>query len=253
MGQRRWIALAAAAAAGLYGGWTALVSKQSPREAAAAAPALASYAFSDYDAGYRLAQLRGWDVIVNGELLAREPDLIRRALALLDAKLGEVEGALPRYPLRRLQRVPIWIEGGVPGLHGVTYHWSAEWLSSRGYNPEKARSVEIVDVRQFLAWAPTQPSLLLHELGHAFHDRVLGEDNEDIAAAYDNARRSGLYGSVRRNTGETGPAYALTNRFEYFAELTEAYFGVNDFFPFRRDELRDYDPEGYALIERLWR
>ncbi len=39
---------------------------------------------------------------------------------------------------------------------------------------------------------------------------------------------------------------------EYFAEATEAYFGVNDFFPFVRAELKAYDPVGFALMEAVW-
>jgi hypothetical protein len=46
--------------------------------------------------------------------------------------------------------------------------------------------------------------------------------------------------------------YALSNDREYFAELTESYFGKNDFEPFTRDELRAFDPDGYAMIEQLW-
>ncbi len=39
---------------------------------------------------------------------------------------------------------------------------------------------------------------------------------------------------------------------EYFSELTEAYFGKNDFFPFTRDELKQHDPAGFALMEEAW-
>ena len=47
-------------------------------------------------------------------------------------------------------------------------------------------------------------------------------------------------------------AYAHTNEREYFAELTEAYFGWNSYFPFTKEELESYDPEGYNLIENSW-
>ena len=46
--------------------------------------------------------------------------------------------------------------------------------------------------------------------------------------------------------------YALNNDEEYFAETTEAYFGKNDFFPFERAELKEFDPTGYALMEEVW-
>ena len=46
--------------------------------------------------------------------------------------------------------------------------------------------------------------------------------------------------------------YALTNQMEFFAEMTEAYFGVNDFFPFNRAELKESEPEIYALLKEVW-
>jgi len=46
--------------------------------------------------------------------------------------------------------------------------------------------------------------------------------------------------------------YALTNEKEFFAEMTEAYFGVNDFFPFTRAELRESEPDIHALLRDIW-
>jgi hypothetical protein len=42
------------------------------------------------------------------------------------------------------------------------------------------------------------------------------------------------------------------DRWEYFAEASEAYFGTNDFYPFVRTELQRHDPEMYELLKRLW-
>ena len=44
----------------------------------------------------------------------------------------------------------------------------------------------------------------------------------------------------------------MTNAMEYFAELTEAYFGVNDFYPFNRSELQRHDPEMAKLLSKVW-
>jgi hypothetical protein len=44
----------------------------------------------------------------------------------------------------------------------------------------------------------------------------------------------------------------FTNPKEYFAELSEAYFGKNDFYPFVRGELKVHDPVGYRLMEEAW-
>jgi hypothetical protein len=44
----------------------------------------------------------------------------------------------------------------------------------------------------------------------------------------------------------------MTDPKEYFAEATEAYFGVNDFYPFVRAELHEHDPGMYQLLEKIW-
>ena len=44
----------------------------------------------------------------------------------------------------------------------------------------------------------------------------------------------------------------LANHLEYFAEGTEAYFYRNDFYPFVRAELEQYDPMLHELLEDIW-
>jgi hypothetical protein len=44
----------------------------------------------------------------------------------------------------------------------------------------------------------------------------------------------------------------LTNHKEFFAEMTEAYFGTNDFFPFVNGELKQAEPEVFALLRDIW-
>jgi len=94
--------------------------------------------------------------------------------------------------------------------------------------------------------------MVLHELAHAYHFLVLGESHPQITAAYRHAVERGLYESVDYAGGGKRRAYALVNEKEYFAELSEAYFGRNDYYPFTRAELQQYDPVGYALVQRLW-
>ena len=48
------------------------------------------------------------------------------------------------------------------------------------------------------------------------------------------------------------PAYAITNHREYFAELSEAYFGRNDYYPFVRAELEAFDLGGYGVVHSAW-
>jgi hypothetical protein len=46
--------------------------------------------------------------------------------------------------------------------------------------------------------------------------------------------------------------YALTDQKEFFAEMSESYFGMNDFFPFNREELQKAEPELFKLMEDVW-
>jgi hypothetical protein len=103
------------------------------------------------------------------------------------------------------------------------------------------------------------PNFALHELAHAFHDRVLkdGFENAEIRSVYERAKSSGIYDQVERSNGDGKQnsferAYGMSTPMEYFAEATEAYFSRNDFFPFTRNDLFNHDPMMYALLEKLW-
>jgi dipeptidyl-peptidase-4 len=100
-------------------------------------------------------------------------------------------------------------------------------------------------------WAK-HPYVVLHELAHGFHDQFLDFDHPEIVAAFDSAQEQKLYENVLLYTGKKVRHYALTNHKEYFAESTEAYFGVNDFYPFVRAELKEHDPKMHALLEKIW-
>ncbi|MCH2112577.1 MAG: hypothetical protein MK213_06930 [Planctomycetes bacterium] len=94
--------------------------------------------------------------------------------------------------------------------------------------------------------------MVLHELSHAWHHQVLTYEHEGIREAYLDAVASTEWENVRYARGGTKRAYALNNPQEYFAEITEAYFGFNDFFPFVRGELLVFDPQGAELLAKVW-
>ena len=71
-------------------------------------------------------------------------------------------------------------------------------------------------------------------------------------AAFQAAKEKGIYEKVLLYTGEDTKHYGLNNPMEYFAESTEAYFGVNDFYPFVRAELKQHDPNMFELLEKIW-
>ena len=129
-----------------------------------------------------------------------------------------------------------------------------QWLADNGYNPDKAKTVEINPAAEFLKhWARQRPVMtLLHELAHAYHDQVLGFEEPRITACFDEAVKSGKYKSVMRDKGYPIRHYALSNHKEYFAEATEAYLWANDYYPFVYGELKKFDPKMFKLLEEIW-
>ena len=200
--------------------------------------------------------ISGWTVHLHDRLWQNESEKTKSMLVLLSQQLDRVIKVVPRKALVELRKVPIWINPRYEGVRPTAeYHPGAGWLRDNGRNPDMAKAVEITTVSNFEFENRRMPYLMLHELAHAYHDRVLGFDEPAIVAAFKQARDSGGYDSVQRFNGRTtvmDKAYALSNHKEYFAESTEAYFGRNDFFPFDRSELKSHDIQIHNLLQVLW-
>ena len=200
-------------------------------------------------------QIEGWTVRVDGRLLEGDGAAIgERAVKLLAARLVGIGLVVPEATLAKLREVPIQLDLTHGALRPMQYHPSAAWLKANGYEARLARCVHIPDAREFLSPFENhrQPWAVLHELAHAYHDRVLGFDDARVAAAWKKFRDGGRYTSVLTSPGPTREHYALTNEREFFAEMTEAYFGTNDFYPFVAGELKQAEPEIFALMRDIW-
>jgi hypothetical protein len=209
-------------------------------------------------AGHQTNSIEGWTVLVDARLL--EQAATTKALELLRAQLQEIVRVMPDSTVAKLREVRLWFSPEYPGVKPkAEYHPGAGWLRENGRNPAMVKGIEFTDVGNFEAEMRRMPNFTLHELAHAYHDRVLkgGFGNAEIKSAYERAKTSKSYDKVERwfgngrsNTFER--AYAMTNPMEYFAEATEAFFSRNDFFPFNRAELKQHDPEMEQLLARLW-
>ena len=207
----------------------------------------------DPTADYEVRHVEGWDVLVSRRLLRQgERELGEQTLRLLDDHLYRITRVVPAPALANLRRIAIWVELAEGHHPCMAYHPSADWLRGHGMNPQKARCVEIANARNFLAWTHAQPWMVLHELAHGYHDQVLGYDDPRIIAAYERYKKSGRGDSVLLYDGRHVRHYALTDHKEFFAEMTEAYFGENDFFPFNRAELHEAEPEIEKLMTEIW-
>jgi hypothetical protein len=200
-------------------------------------------------------RIEGWTVRVDDRLLAPpHGDLGARALRFLEAKLADVRAVVAAESLARLQAVTIVLDLTHGELRIAQYHPSAGWLRGNGYSTNLAKCVHIPEAADL----PTprsineQPWFVLHELAHAYHDQVLGFDEPRLRAAYEAFKSSGRGEQVLLFDGRRVRHYALTDEKEFFAEMTEAYFGVNDFFPFNRAELMTAEPDIFDLMQAIW-
>ncbi len=201
---------------------------------------------------YNKREIQGFTVLVHPEV-DKHPEEAKAAFAELDAQLKKINEVVPEKPLASLQKIKFWVEWETKKNGAAEFHVSSGWLKDNGYNPDKAHAVEINNLKNFVAWSQkTQPWMILHELAHSYHFTVLGDKYGPLQDAYKQAMERKLYDSVEFVHGGKRKAYATTNPAEYFAELSEAYFGKNDFFPFTRDELEKHDPVGFEMMKKAW-
>ncbi len=209
--------------------------------------------------GHQSKAIAGWSLHISDELLEKDQASTEQALGLLTSQLHEIVKVVPAKAVAELQKVPLWLSPEYPGVQPrAEYHPSAGWLRDNKRNPAMAKAVEFTNVGIFERETRRMPNFTLHELAHAYHDRVLakGFGNEAIKAAFSKAKERGLYEHVEQRFGDGRSAkvraYAMTSPMEYFAECSEAFFSTNDFFPFTREQLAKHDPEMFALLQVLW-
>jgi hypothetical protein len=180
----------------------------------------------------------------------------------LQKELNDMRRILKPRIIEVLQTVPIWAEWdmteqGRPGVI-ARYLWaSSDQLSGAGIDPRKKDCVEILTLRRLAEIrAPgtaLQQIIVLHEMAHVVHHRLLGVNNPELEATFQSAVDRKLYDQVNDRFGRRGKAYGRTNAAEYFAELSCAYLDSCNYFPFNQQQLRGYDPQGFAFVERVWR
>lgn len=204
---------------------------------------------------HTVKKIEGWTVRVDDRLLKPSDDKTgTRALRFLEEKLADIKVVVPADRVKKLQAVTIVLDLTHGGLRPMQYHPSAGWLKEHGYSPELEKCVHLPRAADLATKRNVreQPWVILHELAHAYHDQVLGFDDPRVMEAYERYKKSGRGEKTLLHDGRRVRHYALTNHKEFFAEMTEAYFGSNDFFPFNRAELKEAEPGIYDLMVEVW-
>ncbi len=199
--------------------------------------------------------IEGWNVRVDDRLLHGDGAAVgERALKLLGARLVAITIVVPEEALAKLRAITIELDLNYGDLRAMQYHPDADWLKENGYSEKLAKCVHIPEVEDFLS--PTEnlrmPWVVLHELAHGFHDQTIGFEEPRVTAAWKKFCDSGKYKSVLTTSGKMREHYGLTDQKEFFAEMTECYFGSNNFYPFVTGELQQCEPEIFALLAEIW-
>ncbi len=199
--------------------------------------------------------IEGWNVRVDDRLLHGDGAALgERALKLLTARLVAIAIVMPEKSLAKLRAITIELDLEYGDLKSMQYHPDAGWLKGHGYSEQLAKCAHIPDAAVFLSPFENHrmPWVVLHELAHGFHDQTIGFDDPRVTAVWKKFCDSGKYQSVLTSPGHLREHYGLTNQKEFFAEMTEAYFGSNDFYPFVTGELKQAEPETFALLADIW-
>ncbi|MFZ6712860.1 hypothetical protein [Undibacterium sp. TC9W] len=201
---------------------------------------------------YQKQQIDGWTLMFDQGLQAADAAARSAFISVVTDQLNKLR-KLPVHAQSSLRSVSIYVSSGTYRAFGAQHHPSAQWLQEHGYPVEFSGNIEICNWKEFITLVRSQPYGLLHEMAHAYHFQH-PELDALILGAYEKAKAAGLYRQVTRDhRPELQEAYAMSNHQEYFAELSEAYFGENDFYPYQNPELKKYDAHGYAMLEKVWK
>lgn len=201
---------------------------------------------------YTVQNIEGWTVKIGDAAIADSKSWPSARLEL-QRQLQCIVRAVPDGPLAELRKVAIYVNAKTD-TGCMAFHPGREWLTQHKMDPDMATHIEIGNIANFMSWTYQQPWMVLHELAHAYDFRVLGKGkfSDAVAEVYKSAEKDKRYENVLYYDGTKKKHYAMNNTMEFFAEMTEAYFGTNDIYPFIQAELKTYDPEAFAAMEKVW-
>jgi hypothetical protein len=205
---------------------------------------------------FEIRNMEGWMIYTNRDVLKEHPEQMAKTYEHLKWDLYQVKLAVPDTAVCNMQEhTPFWIE--YDETVNLSYHPETEWLLERGYKlPRDPNSMVSLSAKGYIGDSYRHPFVIYHELVHGYDHDFIGKGhdygNDECEANYQRMMKSGINENVKIWDGRVGSHYARTNRMEYLAESSEAYFAVNDIYPFVRAELRDHDPEMAKFVERYW-
>ncbi len=219
-------------------------------------PATKPVSQSSTEDRFEIRNVEGWTVYINRDVPRQYPEQTARTFEHLKWELYQIKLAAPAVAVVNMQENnAIWVE--YKEKVDLSYHPERSWLIENGYTiPRDPHSFMSLSVKTHVGDSYRHPFVVFHELAHGYDYYFIGKGraygSKESQANYERMMKEGKYEKVKIWDGRIGSHYGRTNRMEYWAESTEAYFAVNDIYPFVRAELREHDPNMARFIERYW-
>jgi hypothetical protein len=248
------------------------------------APQIRNDLFPNPPATYERRVTRtGFVLWVNKEVLRHndDPEFQIKPLTVLDRELETIVDVMYPKAVDCLRTILIWIdwddklEGKGGGAATLAFYLGGNQsnpflLNKHGF---RLNAVSIVTMREIAlehqplknADAKTENDrcVILHEMAHAVHHRVIGYNNpldERLRAIYERAMDRKLYQEIKIASGRVLKEangtlikpYAATDHHEYFAELSCAYLNRLWYYPFDGKDLLEHDRDGYNVMMDVW-
>jgi hypothetical protein len=201
---------------------------------------------------YMVENIAGWTINVEDTVWLKRPSLTRECLAAIDKSLSKIAATLPPQSLERLRSIPIYLTDTRSVPAPVHTHRDKRWLAAHGEDIEKVNAVDICDPDKIVSYLATKDPGLLLEFSFAYQQLFLtASDQDTLRQIYTSALSEGKYRLVASDRGvrQTPAAY---DESQMFVSGSQAYWGRNDFYPFTRAELKEYDPKLHDFLKLVW-
>lgn len=208
---------------------------------------------------YEHTKINGHTIILEMQLKQGEPELARKATKRLADNIDRVFELLPAHARPLLEKTPVFLMYGTKATNGGK-NSGCEYFQRNAPNHHLhldktwGSSIVVYSADNYVwlsdLWAL---KVVIHEMAHAYHLKQWPEKHPYILATWQHAVAAGHFYNVTDREGQrVEKAYALANQMEYFAELSCMYFAECNYYPFNREQLKEYDPDGYWLIRKMW-
>jgi alpha-glucosidase len=171
---------------------------------------------------------------------------------LIDKLLGDREDilkAMLKNGCRFMVMAPSEMTTDVPEQRGMKNDTKVNWDErARGLGGKLASCGE-ENLLNLQGDRYNSENVLIHEFNHAIHEHGLSDVNPTfdrrLQQAYEKAMAKGLWKGT----------YLTDNRYEYWAEGTQAYFDCMrpDFGANTREKLKAYDPDLFNLVDEVYK